>query len=238
MIPVDLHCHSHFSLCGLHSILELLTQARTLGMTALAITDHGPALGGRLNSSFFDRLYDPVPGIRMLKGCESNILDETGTIDFPESLLKYTDILLAGFHVNFGQGRSKSFYTDIYTRMIAANPAVDIISHPTEAGFLPDFRELARVARQAGVALEINNSKLMYDGMDPAIMENLIRACRDEGCRVAVNSDTHAIGELGRDDEVFPLLTKHGFPPELVVNGTAERAFAFIEERRKNKVTK
>ena len=238
MIPVDLHCHSHFSLCGIHSMLELLTQAKSLGMAGLAITDHGPAAGGRLNSSFFERLDAPVPGIRLLKGCESNILDEAGTIDFPSSFLKWTDILLAGFHQQIEPRLQKSHYTDIYSRMLALNPAVDIISHPTDPDFLPDFIELSRLARQAGVALEVNNSKLMYSRGNPTSMEDLIRACRDEGCRIAVNSDTHAIGELGRNDLVLPLLAKHGFPPELVVNGTAGRAFAFIEERRKNKVTK
>jgi hypothetical protein len=31
---------------------------------------------------------------------------------------------------------------------------------------------------------------------------------------------------------VRPLLQKVGFPPDLIVNETAESAFAFVEERR------
>ena len=64
MIEVDLHSHTHFSNCGLHSCLEMLEAARAKGMKGLAITDHGLSLGGRLNSIFFERLKDPVPGIR------------------------------------------------------------------------------------------------------------------------------------------------------------------------------
>ena len=43
MLEVDFHSHSLFSGCGLHTIIEMLTYAKTVGLKALAITDHGTA---------------------------------------------------------------------------------------------------------------------------------------------------------------------------------------------------
>jgi len=55
VLKVDLHSHSLFSNCGLHTVLEMLTAAKNAGLKALAITDHGTALEGRISSPFFDR---------------------------------------------------------------------------------------------------------------------------------------------------------------------------------------
>ena len=52
MLEIDLHVHSIFSHCGLHTVLELINQARATGMKGLAITDHGLTMGGRLNDVF------------------------------------------------------------------------------------------------------------------------------------------------------------------------------------------
>ena len=49
MLDVDFHIHSLFSNCGLHTYLELLTKAKELGLKAIAITDHGPRLNGRIS---------------------------------------------------------------------------------------------------------------------------------------------------------------------------------------------
>ena len=46
MLEVDFHSHTFFSKCGLHSIIEMLTEAKNRGLAALAITDHGPVLLG------------------------------------------------------------------------------------------------------------------------------------------------------------------------------------------------
>ena len=52
---------------------------------------------------------------------------------------------------------------------------------------------------------------------------------------MAMNSDTHALLELGADDAVRPLLEKAGFPLERLVNRSADAASRFIESRRELK---
>ncbi len=236
MIPVDLHCHSLFSLCGIHTHLELLGHARALGLQGLAITDHGPALGGRITSPFFDRLHDPVPGIRLLKGMESNVVDPAGRLDLPPRFLRYLDVLLLGLHDNVEQGRGPDYYTRLLVAAMDANPGLDIITHPTDLAFPVRYPDLAAAAQARGVALEINNSKAMLKRVPLEEMQALISACKAAGCRVAVNSDAHCLAEIGCDEAVRPLLAAANFPLELWINRTAAAAFAFIEERRPAKL--
>ena len=232
MIAVDFHVHSIFSLCGLHTVLELLERARVLGMKGFAVTDHGPVLGGRINSVFFERFVSPDPNISILKGIECNLLDRKGTIDLPGEYLRFIDIVLCGFHTNFQKGLDRRASTDIVLAALHRNPLVDIITHPNDAAYPVDYGVLAEAAAAAGVALELNNSKIRYTRSAPAEAVALLAACKEKHCRIAVSSDTHAIHELGDDAAVAPLLRQVDFPQELIVNRTAATAFDFVEERR------
>jgi histidinol phosphatase-like PHP family hydrolase len=116
------------------------------------------------------------------------------------------------------------------------NPAIDILTHTNDASYGVDFEPLAQAARHHGVALELNNSKTLMGHVDPAVTAELVVTCKKVGCRMVVNSDMHAIEELGKDDNVRPYLTEAQFPAELLMNGTARQAFEFVEERRGNKL--
>ena len=235
MLEADLHVHSLFSACGLHTCLELLERAKCIGLKAIAITDHGLTLGGgRLTSVFFERFRSPFADLTIYKGIELNVLDEQGNVDLPRQFLPFIDILLLGLHHNFAPV-SRERHTTALIAAIDKNPFIDIISHPNDPVYPLDYERLAQKAREKGVALELNNSKILYSRspIDDAIA--LIEACRNAGCRMAVNSDTHAILELGDDSAVRPLLDKVKFPQELIVNRTAESAARFIEGRREIK---
>lgn len=232
MIPVDFHVHSIFSLCGLHTVLELLDRARSLGMKGFAVTDHGLTIGGRLNSVFFERFVSPDPDVVVLKGVECNLLDREGTIDLPAEYLRFLDIVLCGIHPNFEKGLGRQAYTEFMLAALERNPMIDIVTHPNDATYPVDYGALAKAAAAAGMALELNNSKILYPRSTPAEAVALLTACKEQRCRIAVNSDTHAIHELGDDRAVAPLLREVAFPHELIVNRTAVAAFDFVEERR------
>ncbi len=159
MLAVDLHAHTHFSRCGLHSHVELLERARSLGMHGLAITDHGPAIGGRVCGAFFDRLRAPVAGVRLLKGMECNLVDEDGAIDLPPQQLPFMDVVLLGIHPNTPTGLGAGAYTARLLAALARNPAVDVVTHLNDPSYPVDFRAVARAALASGVAVELNNSK-------------------------------------------------------------------------------
>jgi putative hydrolase len=236
VLKVDLHSHSLFSGCGLHTILEMLTYAKSVGLKALAITDHGFALGRHVSTLFFDRLSpELVKGIRLVKGLESNVLDETGSIDFPVKYLHFTDIVLLGLHQNLDSLPKKTDYTDLLLLALKKNPYIDVITHLNDPAFPVDFDRIAAAAKLSGMAIEFNNSKVLYKRVPNDITIRLIKACKRAGCRVAVNSDAHALQEIGLDSSVRPLIEKASFPKQLIVNETPRRAFDFIEERRKVK---
>ena len=235
MIAVDFHVHTLFSKCGLHTILELLNQARTIGVKGFAITDHGPAVDGHHNSVFFERFTSPDPAVRILKGMECNPVDGEGAIDVPVRYLPYMDIVLCGIHLNIEKGMDESIYTGMLQKTIEANPVIDVISHPNDPSYPVDFHQLAKTAAAHGVALELNNSKIHYGRSSTSLALELLEACRDQACRITLSSDTHAIHELGDDGAILPLLKQIAFPEELIANSTAEKAFAFIEERKSRK---
>jgi putative hydrolase len=235
MIAVDLHAHSIYSHCGVHTVVEMLTRARDLGLAALAITDHGPALDGHFNSVFFERLYQPVPGIHLLKGMECNLGDRPGTTDFPQEFLRFCDVVLIGIHANTPCGLTPREYTDRVIGTLEANPFLDVVTHPNAEEFPMEFPRLARAARDLGRAIELNNSKVALSRVAPSVTRALLSACSEEGCPVVVTSDAHTLNEVGRDEAIRALMDETGFPEELVQNRTAEDAFAFIERRRRFK---
>jgi len=235
MLPVDFHSHTHFSRCGLHSIVEMLTEAKARGLAALAITDHGPKLESCIPSTFWDRLVNPVAGIRLLKGMECNVISENGDIDFPQKFLKFADIVLLGLHPHLPRGVSAAKNTDLLLRALEKNPFVDIVTHPEDTEYPVEFDTLAAFAKDHGIALECNNSKILNNRVAPERMQAFLDACKTAGCRMSVDSDAHALNEVGLDESVRPLLERAGILPEHIVNNTAESAFAFANERRVHK---
>ncbi len=232
MIAVDFHVHSIFSHCGLHTILELLDQARKIGIKGFAVTDHGPTLGGRLNSVFFERFVSPDPNIRIFRGIECNVLDNNGNVDIPSEYIQYCEVILVGLHQNIDKGLPPHVYTSMLLAALRRNPAIDIVSHPNDQNYPINYKELARFAAKTGAALEVNNSKIRLSRSSKEQLLELLSVCKEEGCRVAVNSDTHAIHELGDDSDVSPIIMQARFPEELIVNRTTETAFNFVEQRR------
>jgi len=227
-----------YSLCGVHTHLELLAEAKRLGMHALAITDHGPALGGRVNSVFFDRFVNPFDGVRLLKGMECNLAKEKGGIDLPAKYLPYMDVVLLGIHHNTEAAVGSAVLTDLLCTAMRQNPCVDIITHLNDPSFPVNFAAVAACAAQCGMAIELNNSKTLNKRTTPEMTAALVDACAQAGCLVAVTGDAHVITELGRDEAVQPYLVQCAFPPELVVTRSAESALGFIERRRQYKKAK
>lgn len=69
---VHLHCHSHYSLLdGASPIEDLVDRAKTLGMNALALTDHGNLYGAL---EFYKKAK--AAGINPILGYEAYIAPE------------------------------------------------------------------------------------------------------------------------------------------------------------------
>ena len=236
MIEVDFHSHTLMSQCGIHSHIEMLTAAREREMAGLAITDHGPALGGRHPSPVYDRLDQPVPGVRYLKGIEANVTDEGGATDVPGWMLPYLDIVLLGLHIRFDRRRGSTDWTESLVNALRVNPWVDLITHPVDENFPVELERLAVAAKANGTALELNNSKIQYRRATVESVARFLDICRDTGCKIAVCSDSHTVQEVGDDASVRPILERSGIPESQIVNATAGAAFRFIAARRASRL--
>ncbi len=235
MLQVDFHSHSLSSRCGMHTCMEMLERAKALGMAGLAITDHGPALGGHIAGPFFDRLDDPLPGIRLIKGVECNLLEEPGRIDCPCQWLPYMDIVLLGIHPNTPEGLGTTAYTDMLILAMDKNPYVDVIVHANATTYDLDLEAVVQSAMRNNMVIELNNSKCCPSRSPANSTRNLMDICKRLSCPIVVSSDAHAVNEIGQDSMVQSLLQEVSFPQELIRNIDADRAFAFLEQRRDRK---
>lgn len=164
----DLHTHTNWSE-GRNSLEEMAGMAKSLGYEYLLISDHGGSTLKIARSmdakklirqmQEIDKLNKKLDGITLLKGVETNIMED-GSIDLPGSVLRELDIAIASVHSRFSDPKEK-----MTKRIISAmeNEHVDIIGHPTgrvigsRAPFELDFEEIVDAAKRTGAFLEINS---------------------------------------------------------------------------------
>jgi DNA polymerase (family 10) len=201
----DLHVHTNWS-DGTASIEAMATAARAHGLSYLAISDHSRRLTVahgldpvRLakQCAEVEAVNARLGGIELLTGIEVDVLDD-GALDLPDAALAPLDVVIAAVHSKFDLPRPAQ------TRRILAaldHPKVRILAHPL--GRLIDRRDpydvdmlaVIRKCKARGVALELNAHPERLDLDDLAC-----RMAKDEGARVAIDSDAHAGHEFDNLD--------------------------------------
>ena len=91
MIRNDLHVHSIRSLCGFHTILEIVEIAAKKGMRSVNICDHGKASGKEIKFDVFNNKYRFPRTIQSVRGNTITIM--TGIeVNNTKLRLKKTDV--------------------------------------------------------------------------------------------------------------------------------------------------
>ncbi len=198
----DIHVHSHQSGDGREKPEDLIERAIGLGYAYLGITEHTKGLGiaGKLSdrqllehARKLRKLNQKYPEIRLLPGCELNIM-ANGELDVPDSILKELDVVIASVHSAFAQ--DVQTMTDRILKTLD-NPQVDILAHPTtrvlnyRGEIAADWELIFRRAAATQTVLEINAypERLDLDGLR-------IRRAKDLGCQFVISTDTHQLGHL------------------------------------------
>jgi len=203
-IKGDLHCHIKWAGKwdgGANTIEEMAETAIKMGYQYLGIASHTKFLKIEhglnekqleLRNKKIDKINEKLKiencKLKILKGCEANILND-GSIDIKDETLKKLDFVIAGIHSNFKMEKKK-----MTERIIRAmkNPNVDIISHPTgrilkrRDEYQIDFDKILRAAKEFGVILEINSFPERLDLND----QNIQRA-KEVGVKMIINTDSH-----------------------------------------------
>ncbi|MDD6471916.1 MAG: PHP domain-containing protein, partial [Bacteroidales bacterium] len=96
---IDVHTHTVVSGHAYSTLQEMVKAAAEKGIEILGITEHGPSIRGTCDPIYFRNMH-VVPrkmyGVRLLMGCELNILDTKGTLDLDEEHYRMMDLRIAG----------------------------------------------------------------------------------------------------------------------------------------------
>ena len=230
----DCHVHSDWSDGG-SPILEMALAARELGHDYIVLTDHSPRLTVARGLSP-DRLREQldvvaelnermaretaagdVPPFRILTGIECDInLD--GSLDQEPELLERLDLVVASVHSKLRMPAG-----EMTPRMVAAisNPHTDVLGHCTgrlvtgkgrpESEF--DAEVVFAACAQFDVAVEINSRP---ERLDPP--KRLLRLAVEAGCKVSIDTDAHAPGQLSWQPLGCERAVLCGVPPERIIN--------------------
>lgn len=234
---MDLHTHTLAAGHAYSTLRENIESAMAAGLKYLGMSEHGPSTPGGPHEFFFGnykvipREYDyeeetgkvmPVEGgrLHLLCGIEVNVYDTLGTLDLPEHYLQKTDYAIASLHpFAYTPGsRKENTLASIHGFQ---NPYVRILGHPDDGRFPLDYDELVREAKQAQIALEVNNSSLNPKSSRKGGRENiteLLKTCMKYDQPVIMGTDSHICYAVGDFTEAEKLMREIGFPGELVLN--------------------
>jgi putative hydrolase len=244
MIRNDLHVHSIRSLCGFHTILEIVEIAAKKGMRSVNICDHGKASGKEIkfdvfnNKDRFPRTIQSDQGntITIMTGIEVNILDIEGNSDLPlEQAIKF-DLISAGFHSmakELASGKSLQSNTQALENYLSRFP-LDILTHPCIAAFPLDTEIVVNLAIKYGFALEVNNTNLRLKKTDLGELKDMIDLAIEKGAALSENSDGHTIDEIGENEQIEKLLKSMGLNGnDVFFNRNDKLIYEFLKGRKK-----
>ncbi len=226
MIIADLHTHSLVTNHAYNTITEMAKQGASIGLAAMAITDHGPAMPDAPHPWYFSNLTKELPfvmeGIPVLKGAEANILNEKGTLDFTQNELSEFDWVIASIHRPLLPQKLTIREANYLWSAIAENPWVDMIGHSEMPAYEYDYLSLTKLFAEKHKVVELNANSCTWRPEGKENMRRLALACKENGTPVAVNSDAHSIYRLGQTRDIFTMLEELDFPMDLVINTSKE----------------
>lgn len=232
MLKIDLHIHTTCSGHAYGTFYDIVREAMRKEMTMIGISDHGPSLDGTSGKIHFHmgKRKPKFENLRVLWGCEANIIDEQGNLDIDEEIQNKLDYIIVGLHTSTSyEDLGKKRNTDALKRALA-NPKVKFFAHPTHQGFDVDYEELVRFGIMHNVIPELNLSYLRYkaDGYNFVKFQNLIKIVKEMGFKLILNSDAHFIHEVGDDSILEKHWKKLGLTKDLIINNNSEELCDFL----------
>ena len=222
----DLHAHTLASDGGA-TIREMAETAIEIGHDYLVISDHSPRLTvanglspERLRTQLDEiaTLNEELAPFRILTGIEVDI-NEDGSLDQEPELLAGLDVVVGSVHSELRMGERP-----MTRRMVAAlaNPHLDVLGHCTgrmrtrkrnrpESTFDADI--VFAAAARFDKAIEVNSRP---ERLDPP--KRLLRLAVEAGCRVSIDSDAHAPGQLAWLGNGCERAFLCGVTPDRIVN--------------------
>ena len=194
------------------------------------VTDHSPRLtiAHGLNrerllqqldeiDALNEELARSTPSFRILTGMEVDILED-GSLDQDLDMLERLDVVVASVHSKLRMPEQEMTRRMV---MAVASPHVDILGHCTgrkvvgtgrpQSQFDPEI--VFAACAQFGTAVEIN---CRPERQDPP--EELLQLALDWDCRISIDTDAHAPGQLEWQTYGCDKAARMGIEPERIIN--------------------
>ena len=234
-IKGDCHTHSLWSDGG--APIEVMARAAmALGHEWMVLTDHSARLtvahgldAERLRAQLEEvaELNERLAPFRILTGMEVDILLDGG-LDLEEDLLGELDVVVASVHSKLSMPAA-----DMTRRMVmaVASPHVDILGHLTGRKVPGSMRQVGQsdfpgrvgssfdadivfaACARFDTAVEINCRPERQDPPD-----ELLELALEWGCKVAIDTDAHAPGQLEWQPFGCDKAARHGIEADRIVN--------------------
>jgi DNA polymerase (family 10) len=233
-----LHCHSTWS-DGRATIAEMADAARARGWSYIGITDHSQAAfyaGGLSREKIeaqheeIDALNARMPGFRILKGVETDILAD-GALDYDAEVLEQFDLVIGSVHSRFSMDRET-----MTARVLRAleDPHLTVLGHPTgrlllqRDAYAIDMDAVLEKAAAQHVAVELNADPHRLD-----LDWRLLPRARALGIPIEIGPDAHSTHGLDNMAIGVGIARKGGLERGDVLNArSADEVLAFAQARR------
>jgi putative hydrolase len=238
----DCHTHSVWSDGGA-PIEKMAETARELGHEYLVMTDHSARLtiahglsAERLEAQLeeIERLNEELAPFRILTGMEVDILED-GALDMTDEMLARLDVVVASVHSKLSMDRESMTKRMV---MAMASPHTDLLGHCTGRKVVGRGRPQSKfdaelvfaACARFDKAVEIN---CRPERQDPP--EELLQLAIDWGCKVSIDTDAHAPGQLEWQPYGCDKAARLGIEPENIVNTmTADALVAWAASHPSN----
>lgn len=193
-----IHSHSNWS-DGSNTLEEMAQECIKRGFEYLVISDHSQTAtyaNGlkedrvRAQHQQIEALNKQLAPFKIFKSIESDILND-GSLDYPETVLKTFDLVIASVHSNLKMPQEKAM-----KRLLTAieNPYTTILGHMTgrlllsRNGYPLDHKKIIEACAANHVVIELNAHPRRLD-IDWKWIEYAI----EKGVLISVNPDAHAL---------------------------------------------
>ena len=235
----DFHTHGSFS-HGKGSAMENARAAHEKGLTALAITEHGPnILAGCMRlkeipaaKAEMEAAQEAFPDVRLYFGVEANLISPDGEIDIPAAYQDEFDVIVMGFHtyvhgthcgnvqrviwenriLRLFQTKDKlsRMNTHAFIRAMHRYP-LDAIVHLGEGMPNYDLPAIVQAAIETDTCLELNNKHLTFS-------EEQLSYLAGTEVHFLLGSDAHEPAKVGCVEEALDAALRAGIDPNKIRN--------------------
>lgn len=233
-ILFDTHTHTLASAHAYSTVTENATYAASVGMEAIAITDHCVGMSDAPHIWHFQNLRNiprTLNGVKILYGVELNLLNSDGELDMDDSLMKKLDVVNVSIHGPCYDTLGRTDHTKAYEKAIL-NPYTDIIAHSGSVAFPYDYEKIIKLAKKHHKLIEINNHTFFVRKSSAENCKKIAKLCMDNEVGIVVSSDAHIHEDIGNYDRALKMLKEISFPEKLIINRDLQSYENYVKPRK------